>query len=420
MVLLVTSYYLDGDPERQAEIDSCFIKNCEVFDKIIFIIDKSVEVSDIPQTTIHGANRMFVFTKDRPTFKDAFNKASTHNPNGINIVANSDIYFKREDLDKIKKINYSEACLALSRVDETEDGSLVHWHKRDSQDAFVFQGEMFLGDEANFNFGIPGCDNRLSKIMSEHKPVYNPCNDISIYHLHNTGIRNYTKTDKVKGEYKLVDPCSLNLKPNKNQFYNFSHKSVNVPRRAENKKLLLTIMIPTMKSRRASFAKLITELFQQIDNGYSNNVEVLKRCDDGKENIGTKRNNLLSQAKGEYVVSVDDDDDISERYIDNIIRRIKFNKDCITFKGNVNVNGKNHRDYNFSINNKEYAYTDHYLRPPGHLTPIKREIAQQFKYKEVDRGSDVDWSMQIVMSGLIKTSIHIDEYMYFYNRIIDK
>ena len=131
---------------------------------------------------------------------------------------------------------------------------------------------------------------------------------------------------------------------------------------------------------------------------------------------------MLDRADGEYVVSIDDDDDVPKNYIKHIMHGINFDTDCITFKGEVTVNGGNPRDYIFDIDQKNYEWVKgdkYYRRPPGHLTPIKARIAKQFKYNEgMERGSDVEWSLDIVKSGLLKSCYHIDKYLYFYNRLI--
>jgi hypothetical protein len=55
-----------------------------------------------------------------------------------------------------------------------------------------------------------------------------------------------------------------------------------------------------------------------------------------------------------------------------------------------------------------------YYRPPNHLNVIKASIAKQFKFPEKNFGEDMEWSMQIQQSGLLKTEAHIDETLYYY------
>ena len=45
-----------------------------------------------------------------------------------------------------------------------------------------------------------------------------------------------------------------------------------------------------------------------------------------RSTIGEKRNWLLEQAKGEYVVFVDDDDLVTNNYVQSIMKRMNTNK----------------------------------------------------------------------------------------------
>jgi glycosyltransferase involved in cell wall biosynthesis len=414
---LITSYYKDKSDVRQEELDRCVSLNCFVFDKVILLADDNVTVPRL----IEEDDKVTIFrVSERPTFEMAFSIISDHNPYGVNVIANTDVYFKQEDVALLDNVNWASTALALSRTDEFEDGSTSHWFKRDSQDAWVFKGELRV--EADFGFGIPGCDNRIAQIIRDAGyNVYNPCNTIRCYHVHNTAVRNYNrKKDRVLGDYYLVDPCFFN-EFSRPQFYGFAIIS---PAKRRKKDVSLTIIIPTLKSRRQKYMALVKEIFRQIDDCCAHDfVEVLHSSDEGERPVGKKRNAMIKRAKGDYVVNIDDDDRISPDYLSKILHAIEEKPDCVTFKGKVTINGKNERDYNYSLDCKSYNFYTTYNRPPGHLTPIKTEIARQFKHQELtqrDRGSDVDWAMQIVKAGVLETSVHIDEYLYFYDRVLNK
>ena len=55
--------------------------------------------------------------------------------------------------------------------------------------------------------------------------------------------------------------------------------------------------------------------------------------DNGKRSISSKRNNLLHLAKGEYLCFIDDDDSVSEDFVESVTTAIKINPnvDCITY-----------------------------------------------------------------------------------------
>ena len=165
---------------------------------------------------------------------------------------------------------------------------------------------------------------------------------------------------------------------------------------------LLSILIPTIEKRSFKFMRLLGALIKQINtNNLGSLVQVLHIKDKGKEEetytpIGKKRNQLIEMSDGEYVVYIDDDDQIDENYVKLIVETLAKKPDCVTFDGKITFKGAESFKYNFALNYKEYRQVGGvYQRPPGHLTPIKREIAIKYKHKEYsklkDKGSDVQF-----------------------------
>lgn len=136
--------------------------------------------------------------------------------------------------------------------------------------------------------------------------------------------------------------------------------------------------------------------------------------------IGTKRNRLLSEAKGDYVAYVDDDDLVSEDYISLIMEGINRGVDCCSLLGEITTDGKNPLLFEHSIKYKAYATNSQekrirYERYPNHLNCIKASIAKQLKFPEKNHGEDTDWATQIFKSGLLKTEYQIDKVIYYYD-----
>ncbi len=138
--------------------------------------------------------------------------------------------------------------------------------------------------------------------------------------------------------------------------------------------------------------------------------------------IGEKRNRLLEMADGEYTAFVDDDDEVSNTYIDLILAAIKSNRpDVIGMIGEVRMtlkSGRVHRRVRFYHTIRNSTYFDSprgFERPPNHLNPMKREIALRHRCDEKNFGDDTDWAMDIVKAGDLKTEVFIDKPIYFYN-----
>ena len=94
----------------------------------------------------------------------------------------------------------------------------------------------------------------------------------------------------------------------------------------------LSILVPTVPNRIDTFyLTLIKELLKQCNN--RDDIEILGLFDNKKRSIGSKRQDLLNMANGEYLVFIDDDDDISPDYINDIMTSLYNNldADCVVF-----------------------------------------------------------------------------------------
>ena len=205
---------------------------------------------------------------------------------------------------------------------------------------------------------------------------------------------------------------------------NTKYKSLHKPSKQPHDKTL-AVLIPTLRDNRESFVYIANKITKQVvDLGLQKQIQILKNVDGGEMLVGEKRNLLINDAVEngfKYVLFVDDDDEVNENFIKLINNAINENPevDCVTYNAHVTVNGANPRDYIFGIEHKEYKYVDGtYYRPPGHLCAIKTDIASKYQFGKQRRGSDVTWSMDMVKDNAIKTSVHIPETMYYYNRVI--
>ncbi len=178
----------------------------------------------------------------------------------------------------------------------------------------------------------------------------------------------------------------------------------------------LSILICTLEARQESFKRIYNKLIDQIKAaGLEKEIEIKFFRDNRVYKIGHKRNELLHKAEGDYVMFVDDDDDVSNNFIELIYGATRTKPDCVSLTGIITHDGKNPKRFEHSIKYKEYSEVNGvYLRPPNHLNPIKREIATQFTLPHENHGEDTNWSMKILDSGLIKTEVEINVPYYYY------
>lgn len=183
-----------------------------------------------------------------------------------------------------------------------------------------------------------------------------------------------------------------------------------------------SILIPTLKARKHLLARVHTEISNQIQAaGLDNRIEILLFEDNREHTVGYKRNWLLNNAKGEYVCFLDDDDMVSDDYIKLIYSKLLTNPDCVGLEGIITSDGKNAHKFIHSIKYHDWFFeNDIYYRPPNHLNPIKRSIAIQFKFPEINSGEDKAWSMAIEKSGLLKVEAPVSKPYYYYIYITNK
>lgn len=172
----------------------------------------------------------------------------------------------------------------------------------------------------------------------------------------------------------------------------------------------LSILTATLESRRKVFQNLARVLKAQSND----TIEMLAICDNGQKSIGTKRNELLKAATGDYVVFVDDDDMISPFYVFGILNAVKDKEpDCVGIEGIVTLKNIGPKKFVHSIRIADWHEKDEvYYRSPNHLNPIKREIALQCKFPDTNFGEDHDYSNQL--KDKLKTEVFIKGPIYYY------
>lgn len=177
--------------------------------------------------------------------------------------------------------------------------------------------------------------------------------------------------------------------------------------------ILWSIGILHLPQRQESYSALIKELTRQIElNNAEYKIEIITEIDAGQNSVGTKRNNVLEKANGEYISFIDDDDMVTEIYISKTLKALESKPDVVELVGYL-------PKYNLPfIHNLKcgghFKKDGIQFRTPNHLNAIKLSIAKQVKYKEISHGEDQDYSQRLWDSNLMKTEELIGERMYIY------
>ncbi len=221
---LIVNYFSDKNEERAKELDFCIIENIRNvgFNKIVVICS---ELDYIKLLNICSKefidNVLPIITELRPSYNDYFSiisKLFSGNEN-INIIANLDIIIPVETLLLCENyLTTSKICLALSRWDINkieiyQTNPFINsalFNREDSQDTWIFIGDVPQISGASFSLGKAGCDNSIAYLLQQSGyNVINPSRKLKTYHLHLTNIRNYTNPyggtiDRVLPPYKLI------------------------------------------------------------------------------------------------------------------------------------------------------------------------------------------------------------------------
>lgn len=173
----------------------------------------------------------------------------------------------------------------------------------------------------------------------------------------------------------------------------------------------LSILIPALHNRKEKFDKLMVTLQAQKKE----NVEFLVMADAGQMSIGQKRNMLLMQSHGEYVSFVDDDDMVPSDYVQRLLKALVSNPDCTSLTGRIVFSDGYSRPFVHSLRHSRWV-DDHekkvYYRPPNHLNAIRRDLAVQVGFPQINLGEDRYFSTNIL--PLLKKEAWVDGEIYEY------
>lgn len=186
---------------------------------------------------------------------------------------------------------------------------------------------------------------------------------------------------------------------------------------------ILSILVPTIPSRRKIFRKLMDELDRQHDNILEyhwtlGEIEVLwnrsKPFLEGGLSIGEKRESLVHRASGKYLCFLDDDENIAPNYLETLLRLCQEDKDVCTFR-NLSRFDNYWCVVDLSLNNpnEQSRSDDMVLRKPWHICPVKSHYAKQHPFPKSNYGEDWEWFEKVLIH--CKTEAKTNAIIHIYN-----
>jgi hypothetical protein len=209
MLTLYAQYYVPKNEARQAEIDACFRNNIAnpLVTSFIIYFEKESDM-DLIQDDKKITKILYEKRLTYGFWLLETNKLST---GSLSILINSDIYLTKSVKHLVNNkhlILSKKKFIALTRYnpDQNNNKFILNANPHWTQDTWaIVKGEenfsSALIQEASFELGQPGCDNKIVAVMHGYRyTVTNPCAIIQTIHLQADEARSYDgKANKLLG-----------------------------------------------------------------------------------------------------------------------------------------------------------------------------------------------------------------------------
>jgi len=197
----------------------------------------------------------------------------------------------------------------------------------------------------------------------------------------------------------------------------------------ETKAPILSVCVCALESRKQQSKKLFDHLSKQAKD--SGCAEVLIAHDCGQSTSGEKRHTLSVESSGKYISFVDDDDSVSDTYIEKIVSGCSKNPHVVTF--NVLVIQEANKN-SYARMNLHTLTTPREVTPygkstdekygevflvgmfPSHLCAWRRDIQRKIAYNpQLNCKDDAAWIEPMIAANLATIEHRISEVLYFYH-----
>jgi hypothetical protein len=177
--------------------------------------------------------------------------------------------------------------------------------------------------------------------------------------------------------------------------------------------LELSILIATVPQREGLLSRLLACLEPQLDD---RRVETIVHKNPDKP-MGRKFNELYRAANGRLSVQIDDDDLVTEFYVEDVLA-VSEGHDFVGYKIEYTVNGKPVETYTINpLRQRQhvpYGPDAGTLRGLTPKCPMLTERARRFHFNSFP-GSDWYWIADVTRDGFPFNPTFLDQSMYWYD-----
>jgi hypothetical protein len=168
-----------------------------------------------------------------------------------------------------------------------------------------------------------------------------------------------------------------------------------------------SVLIPTIPGREQSLQALLGSIREKVSRLAPHlTVEYSVAFDNREKSIGRKRQELLQAAKGRYMSFIDDDDQITDAYIEDLRDTIAGQYHVMRLRGQIQPYTFTHSLENGLMS--PMARGDVFLRPPNHLNPMLTDVAKLIPFGDATRGEDLDWTIRLAKRGFLEREYRSD------------
>lgn len=178
--------------------------------------------------------------------------------------------------------------------------------------------------------------------------------------------------------------------------------------------MLWNVLIPTIGRRADRFAALAADLSRQAAP-YHGAVQVTAYWNNGREPLGSYRQQLVEWSQGEYVSFVDDDDELPDYHVRRVVEALESRPDYVGWRIQAYVDDLKLKPTFHSLRYSEWSEDlNGYYRDVSHLNPVRRELALLADFRRGDPPEDVSWASQLRPYLRGKREEYVDDVMYVY------